>query len=119
MTPQPLLTDYQERALTEVQSVLKSHGIETDFTVVDEDPPWLTSEFSSPVRGPLEIHIRDGDLLMLGGPSLFEVYDSKFNYGEVGEILEFTRLLDRYLAGGDWYEYRSFFRWLREIFTNQ
>ncbi|MBZ0142839.1 MAG: hypothetical protein K8F56_04595 [Rhodocyclaceae bacterium] len=105
--------------MAEVQSVLRSHGIEANFTVVDEDPPWLTSEFSSPVRGPLEIHIRDGDLVLLGGPSLFEVYDSKCNYGEVREILEFARLLDRYLAGGEWYEYRSFLQWLRGIFSRQ
>lgn len=56
---------------------------------------------------------------MFGGPRIFEVYDSKFKYGEVNEILEFARLLNEYLAGGEWYEYRSFFQRLREFFTRQ
>lgn len=53
MTPRSLLTEYQERALKEVQSVLRLHEVEADFTLVDETPPWLRSEFSSPARGPL------------------------------------------------------------------
>lgn len=116
MNSQFVPTEHQRRARSRVEGVLRAHEIEPTFEWIGDDPPWLSTEFSSPVRGPLEIHIRVDQVVMFGGPRIFEVYDRRVEYGEPSEVEEFARLLDRYLSGGEWYEYLGPVAWAKRLF---
>lgn len=117
MTAKFRLTEYQRHALSRIEQMLGSHGIVHEMLRVDECPPWLKLELSSPERGSLEIHIRDREVVMHAGPRLLEVYSGDFQYGEFSEIERFVTLLDRYLSGLDWDDHRGPVGWLRRLFS--